>query len=231
MKRRWLIVPAALLLALAAAILIYASDYYHADEEALSALESTEEVTVTRTDYGWFFDGPSEDTCFIFYPGAKVEETAYAPLMQKIAESGVDAALVKMPLRMAILSQNKADAVMDGSYAHYYIGGHSLGGYAATNYAAAHESLDGVILLAAYPTKTIGLPVLSIYGSRDGVLSQEKYEAGKALTPMEEFIIDGGNHALFGNYGFQEGDSEGTIDADTQQFLTAEHITKWINAA
>ena len=110
-KHIWLL-PVCLVAVLAAAFFIYAMNYYHADETALAALSSDESVCVTKTDYGWFFDGPSETEAFIFYPGGKVEETAYAPLLHRLAGQGMDACLVKMPFRLAVLGIDKAEQVM-----------------------------------------------------------------------------------------------------------------------
>ena len=83
----------------------------------------------------------------MFYPGAKVEETAYAPLLRAIAEAGMDACLVKMPFRLAIFGVDRADRVMAAhDYERWYIGGHSLGGAMAARYAAGHASrLAGVV--------------------------------------------------------------------------------------
>lgn len=44
------------------------------------------EVTFIRE--GIYVDGPGEDTAMVFYPGAKVEYTAYLPLMYRLAEQG-----------------------------------------------------------------------------------------------------------------------------------------------
>ena len=53
------IVPLALLAAVILAFLIYAQSYYRADAEAFAALRSGGAVTVSQTDYGFYFDGPS----------------------------------------------------------------------------------------------------------------------------------------------------------------------------
>lgn len=86
-SRRWPI-PVLVIALLIAAFLIYTGRYYRAGDVARSMLESDETVLVTRTDYGWLFDGPSEGDALIFYPGAKVEETAYAPLLHAVTEEG-----------------------------------------------------------------------------------------------------------------------------------------------
>ena len=171
--RTVLIGLAALLAAGAAAFYIYTADYYRADESALRAPE-TGAVRLSQTDYGWFFDGPADAAALIFYPGALVEETAYAPLLCRLAENGLDVCLVKMPFHLAVLDADAADGVMARyDYARWYIGGHSLGGAMAANYAADH-ALDGVILLAAYPTRAVDEPMLLLYGEKDGVLDRDR---------------------------------------------------------
>ena len=211
----------------------YTENYYHADRTAVMMLRTDEYAAVTSSQTGLLFDGPGEEDLLIFYPGAKVQETAYAPLLRQIAEEGMDVFLVRMPARLAFFGSNKADEALQetADYANVYIGGHSLGGAMAANYAAEHaESLDGVILLAAYSTKPLpdSLPVLSVYGTEDGVLNRGNYEKNLANVPnLQEFVIEGGNHAQFGNYGEQRGDGEAAVIPETQQDRTAEAILEF----
>lgn len=222
-----LIGAAAVLLALVLAGWIYSADYYRAEDAALQALQ-TDTVLVQRTDYGWFFDGPAEDQALIFYPGAKVEESAYAPLLRSLAEGGLDVCLVKMLLHLAVLDMNAADGIRQQyGYRRWYIGGHSLGGAVAANYAAAHD-LDGVILLAAYPTKPVDEPMLLICGTEDAVVDREKLSASGTYGAVTEEEIEGGNHAGFGNYGPQRGDGEAAISPEQQQAIAREAIFRWI---
>lgn len=230
-RKHFWIIPILAIAVLMIAFLIYAEIYYQADQTALDALKSDAAVTVTETDYGWFFDGPSDSDALVFYPGGKVEETAYAPLLHSLADKGMDVCLVRMPFRLAVFGANKADGVMEQySYENWYIGGHSLGGAMAANYAADHsDQLKGLIMFAAYPTKELNnLQVLSIYGSEDGVLNREKYADGKTFFPEQtaEYVIEGGNHAQFGNYGEQSGDGTAAISAEKQQELTVDYIIK-----
>ena len=227
-RKKCLLAAALVLLLLAGAFWGYVGDYYPADETALLALAS-DAVTVEKTGYGWFFDGPSEESALIFYPGAKVEETAYAPLLHRLAEDGMDVCLVKMPFHLAIFHPNAADRVMEQyEYAHWYIGGHSLGGAMAANYAAAH-SLDGVILLASYPTKAVDEPMLILYGANDGVLNQNRVEAADSFGTVKEIVIEGGNHAYFSDYGPQRGDGAAAIAPEEQQQTAADAIEAWIS--
>ena len=211
----------------------YTENYYHADRTAVMMLRTDEYAAVTSSQTGLLFDGPGEEDLLIFYPGAKVQETAYAPLLRQIAEEGMDVFLVRMPARLAFFGSNKADEALQetADYANVYIGGHSLGGAMAANYAAEHaESLNGVILLAAYSTKPLpdSLPVLSVYGTEDGVLNRSNYEKNLANVPnLQECVIEGGNHAQFGSYGEQRGDGEASIDPGMQWNETAEAILEF----
>jgi len=133
-----------------------------------------------------------------------------------------------MPLHLAVLGMNKADRIIDrAAYEKWYIGGHSLGGAVAANYAASRD-LDGVILLAAYPTKDVDEAMLLLYGSEDSVVNRAKIEAAGQYGAAEERVIAGGNHAGFGNYGEQKGDGVATISTQEQQKETVEAILAWI---
>ena len=225
--RRW-IIPA-LLLAMILASFLYTADFYRADETALQALE-TEGIRVDRTDWGWYFDGPSETDALVFYPGAKVEETAYAPLLRALAEAGMDACLVKMPFRFAFFGINRAGAILPQyAYERRYVGGHSLGGAMAAEYAAKHPGdADGMILLGAYSAAEPPDDILEIviYGSEDGVLNRDLVAKGRTMAPARyvEHVIAGGNHAQFGSYGAQSGDGAASVTPEEQRAETVRVI-------
>ena len=239
-------VPAILILqifcALAAAY--YFHDYYHADQTALAALKGSGTVQVKhisgnhifdRGDY--LFDGPGDDRAMIFYPGAKVDEKAYAPLLLKIAENGTDCVLVSMPLHFALLDTGAADQIrQELDYPHWVLAGHSLGGVAASVNLADHAgdgTYSAMIYFASYPAKDLhklSIPALSVYGSRDMNLDaihkhEKDYPAGTTVK-----VIEGGNHAQFGSYGIQKGYQTAQISAEDQQNQAAAAVSQFLES-
>ena len=227
-----LICVAAGLTVIGAACAIFLNIHYKADRKAIAAFADSSASKVTKIDGGYFIDGKGEDTALVFYPGAKVDTDAYLPLMYQLADNCIDCFLLEMPFRMAIFNPNAADKVMGRyDYDTWLTAGHSMGGMIAASYAAAHESVDGVVLLAAYPTKQLPehTALLSVYGTNDKVLDRGAYEKSKKYFPADaaEVVIEGGNHAQFANYGKQSGDGEATISHDEQQAQTVSAIIEY----
>lgn len=212
------------LLAIFIVCAIYVNDYYRAEDTAIAAMTGKYNYTVEEYDGNIAFIPNEPIAGLIFYPGGKVEHTAYACLMAEFAKEGVLCVLVEMPFRLAVLDVNAADGIQDNfpQIDKWYIGGHSLGGAMAASYVSNHMSeSDGLLLLGAYSTADIsdsGLSVISIYGSEDKVLNMEKYEENRELLPSEftELVIDGGCHSYFGNYGHQDGDGEPSVSIEEQ---------------
>lgn len=228
------VVISAVLVVFFGALFLYTNDYYRS-EVSIEDFAKNETCTVEEFSDGIFVDGSGTEEAVIFYPGAKVEYTAYLPLCVKMAEQGVDCFLVEMPFHLAIFGMNKADKIMDEySYENWYLAGHSLGGAMAANYVAENvEDFAGLIMLAAYPTKALvseDLKVLSVYGNKDEVLNEEKMDAGTQFVPEHytEIGLGGANHAGFGNYGPQEGDGEATMEREKQQEMTVHYIIRMI---
>lgn len=228
-----IVVCSLLLLVVIGSIVFFSFCYHAVDVEEFLASNNT--VTVNENDGIYYFDGPGEDTALIFYPGSNVEATAYAPLMHSLSENGIDCFLVTMPFNFAIFGQNKAAAILDNySYEHFYIGGHSLGGYVASAFAHDNEeSLDGIIFLAAYATDDFSnsdLKILSIYGSLDTVLNMNNVISGRNLMPetYSEAVITGGNHSQMGSYGHQLKDTEATITPEEQVSSVTEIILNFV---
>lgn len=203
---------------LAGAFFAYVSDYYRADELALEVMAQGENISVQGNLTVLSPSYPTA-TALIFYPGAKVEAEAYLPLLDRIRQDGICCILVEMPFRMAIFDWDAAAEVIPQfpDIQHWYIGGHSMGGAMASQFASRNpDQVEGLILMGAYiygdyPPEN----ALTIYGS----LNQSVED--KIDYTQNVYEIQGGNHAQFGNYGPQKGDLPATITAEEQQEQTA----------
>lgn len=236
-KRKIFIITMSAVLALAliaGACAIYLGDFYRADNEAIGAFLPQGTAWEEEPDGTIIFESEGATKGLIFYPGGKVEHTAYIPLMQACAENGILCVLVEMPFNLAVLDINAADGIQKKypEIEDWYIGGHSLGGSMAASYLAGHsEEYEGLILLGSYSTADLSdtdIAVLSVFGSEDRVMNREKYKENKSNLPSNftEYVIDGGCHAYFGMYGAQDGDGTPTVTNEEQIRLTVENIVK-----
>lgn len=209
----------------------YINDYYKADDVAQWTVSNPPEDVEIREVEGERIEFIPEQVKagMIFYPGGKVEYSSYAPLCEKIASRGILVVLFHEPFNLAILDIDAADGIKEEfpDVEHWFVGGHSLGGAIASSYFAENEDqYEGLILLAAYSMEDISktdAAVLSIYGSEDKVMDMEKYRDALNKLPIgyQEYVIDGGCHSYFGNYGIQDGDGEPSITEEEQQERTA----------
>ncbi|HSO72959.1 MAG TPA: alpha/beta hydrolase, partial [Thermodesulfobacteriota bacterium] len=114
--------------------------------DALAALESDSKVTVTQTgDYVAFMPtGTAPTRAFVFYPGGRVDYRAYAAPLHQLAEQGYLAILLPVRLNLAFFDINAADRAIPDfpEIQDWAVGGHSLGGVAASMYAAKNEDLE-----------------------------------------------------------------------------------------
>lgn len=161
----------------------------------------------------------------IYYPGGLVEPEAYAVTAQGIADAGYLVVIPKMPLNLAFTGINRADKIQAAfpEITSWVMGGHSLGGAMAAEYAKNNtESLDGLIMFASYPANNeefvnFPIPILTIIGSADpGAPSQLAFSEA-IRNYASRYIIEGGNHRQYADYSYQKDDGIATISADVQQ--------------
>jgi len=212
------------------------------DDEALAAMESDELVSVQ--DNGNFIvftpTAGTPITGYILYPGGHVDYRSYAPVAREIASRGYLVSVVEMPLSLAVFGVDRADDVIAAypDIRYWVLGGHSLGGSMASSYAKNNPgTVQGLVLWASYPADSddlsrTELKGLSTYGSHDRVLGMDQFNATLPLLPPGTIIqvIQGGNHAQFGNYGPQPGDGIATISAADQQIQAADLTVRILRA-
>ncbi|WP_054677033.1 alpha/beta hydrolase [Lacticaseibacillus sharpeae] len=200
---------------------------------APTAPAAAAQQTATTSRGSLYFGNQHARTTVVMYPGAFVDPGAYSIWAKQVAAAGYRVAIVSFPYDLAVFGMNKADTVLTSNQ-HYVIGGHSLGGVMASRYAAKHKhNLEGVFFLASYPDakgKITNTPVLSLTGSRDGVLNWSAYKQAKADLPKTTTYrqLQGGNHAGFGAYGKQKGDKNATVSDATQQKWVARQLIRWL---
>ena len=133
------------LVGLVGGFLWYASDYYPAQDVALAVLAQDGDSITVQDNLTILSTQAPSDTALIFYPGAKVEATAYLPLLDQIRQLGVTCILVDMPFRMAIFAPNAAQGVMEQfpDIQHWYLAGHSMGGAMASQFAENVVEIPG----------------------------------------------------------------------------------------
>lgn len=211
---------------------IYCATYEHADEYASECIKSDESVEVIKNGKDYIFK-PNATTGkgLIFYPGGKVETKAYAPLMKSLAKNGIYCVLPHMSCNLAFFSKNAAKNYIKANPSiSFYVGGHSLGGVAASSFSKKNtDRIKGLVMLASYSTDDLSgtdLKTISITATNDEVLNWKSYEKYKSNLPnVYEYSIEGGIHSYFGSYGIQKGDGTPTITVQEQTSLVAEVIS------
>ena len=161
----------------------------------------------------------------IYYPGGLVDPEAYAGTAQGLADEGYLVVIPKMPLNLAFMGTNRADDIRAEfpQIEEWVIGGHSLGGAMAAEYAKNNvDEVDGLIMYASYPANSedfvdFPLPILTVIGSADPGAPNQTAFYEVIRDSAERFIIDGGNHRQYADYSFQKNDGIATISSEEQQ--------------
>lgn len=242
-KKRIILIISVIVFILLIGVIKYLTFSLPADEEALLAMNSSSEVKVDQIGTTIVFT-PTKTlptTGYIYYPGGQVEPESFAYAASEIAKSGIMVVIQKMPFHLAMFGKDRAFQIIDTyqSIEQWYIGGFSLGGVSACMAASKQpEQFNGVILYASYTTKgyaltELGLQVLSLSGSNDGLATKYKIEMAKPYLPKDTIYleIEGGNHtqmAIYGGGNLQKGDNEAGISRMEQQKILIEKTTDFI---
>lgn len=233
LSRRYMILAVVATL-LVSTVVFYQSAIYRATDEARVVAQSGE----VYASYTYYEPASDLKAQIAFYPGGLVESDAYAPLAHQLTLQGFGVYILDLPLLLAIFQTDAAKQLLGQliDTVPFYVSGHSLGGVAASTFASHYvNNVDGVILLAAYPIddlSTQSIPVLSIRAEFDEVLNLADYNEALPYLPTDTFyyVIEGGNHGQFGDYGPQTGDGIATIRPDQQWLETAQVIADWHNS-
>ncbi|MBK6791806.1 MAG: hypothetical protein IPG80_04540 [Anaerolineales bacterium] len=186
------------LLVFASVFVVWASDALAADETAVQALNSTSQVFVSAEN-GWVVFHPAETRA---RNGLYLLPWRQGGLSRLCTRLGVDRGTEDIlwwsrpcPLNLAFFDINAA-ARIQAAYPevkNWFVGGHSLGGVAASSYAASHADIPGVVFWASYPADDSLLrwvPRRYPFMAQMTDLPQvTKLQASKALLPADTQFV------------------------------------------
>ena len=235
LKKKILITSSAFLAVALIVILVFLQQIYRAESDQLAQFyqQNADRLIVTEYSNYWQISPKhidcaqescvrSRETGIIYYPGALVESQAYFYKQDFLANDELrksNVFITKPPLYLAIFGINQATEIIANNpdIKRWVIGGHSLGGAMACEYAKNHtDRISTLVLIGAYCSSDISdtsLTVSTIHGSEDGILNMEKFTANAGLLPSTatNFTIAGMNHAQAGDYGEQKGDNPAIV--------------------
>lgn len=231
----WVIAVVVLVLVVA---LVWTQQVMAGDRDAALNAWTNDDITITDTQTGIIMEPISgaDATGLVFVPGAKVDPYAYLDKLSGIAANGTTVVITKPTLNIAFADVRPLDAFTADAPGidAWFVGGHSLGGVKACQYAADNE-VAGLVLFGSYCANDLSgtdIPVLSFVASNDGLSTPQKIEDAAGLLPADTVtvVLDGANHADFGDYGVQPGDGESVVDdADVRQVIT-DTFQDWIDS-
>lgn len=212
---------------------------YPAEQEYLDMVYSNENILVTELD-GWYAVEPANANAnanskeaMIFYPGGLVSADAYLYMLSQIAEeTNQNVYVAKFPLSLGVLEINAAADIIEAypDVEVWNISGHSLGGSMACRFVLDSEvDFENLILMASYCDKSIAdkdVDVLTLYGTLNNGISEDRIIEFEENLPSNatSVLIQGMNHAQFGNYGPQRGDNVAEIEDDEATDIVVDEV-------
>lgn len=209
----------------------YTANPHTPSSQMIIAVKDLKSLEIENHDNHLSFVPDAPTANIVLVPGGLVEASAYSYLAGILATKGYQTTIVKPFRNLAILSSQQPMQYLKPNLPNVLLG-HSLGGTVAAMNAQASNEIDALILLASYTTTQVDVPTLSIIASLDTVLDSDAYNHAKQnyTDGFHEYVIDGGNHAQFGWYGVQQGDSEATILVEHQHQAVANEIYRYLSS-
>lgn len=242
LRRRITVIGLAALASLGLAIvgfLIWANVLFLADREVVLEALDNPEVSISIVDEGVLIEPTAASepaTGLVFVPGAKVEPIAYAGVLSEVVSaSGITVLITEPTLNLALFDQRPLDAFTSAApeVTQWAVGGHSLGGVRACFLAETPEVV-ALVLFGSFCANDLSgseLAVLSLEGSNDQLTTQQQIEDALDLLPDDtvRVLMDGANHASFGDYGAQPGDGPLDTDRETVRATIAEEVATLVS--
>lgn len=205
------------------------------DRDAALEVWRDDAITITDTETAVVLEPRDAEATrgLVFVPGAKVDPYAYLYKLSGIVEDGVTVVITKPTLNLALADLRPLEAFTDAApnIDRWFVGGHSLGGVKACQYATDPD-VAGLVLFGSYCAVDLsasGIPVLSFVAENDGLSTPDTVADAAGSLPDDAITVDipGANHADFGDYGVQPGDGESTADDSEVRQLIADEFRVW----
>ena len=228
------------------AFLVWANILFQGEREPSLAAWRSNAVEISGADDGsWVLEPTSgaTDVGLVFVPGAKVHPSAYLFKLSGIVEAtGMTVVITHPTLNLAFFDTRPLSTFTDHveGVDRWFVGGHSLGGVRACQLAgqgltdaAADPHVAGVVLFGSYCANDLSdadLAVLSFVGTEDGLSTPETVAEAAPQLPDDTVtvLLEGANHASFGDYGPQPGDGVATIGSDEVRELIAAATAEFV---
>jgi hypothetical protein len=214
----WLWIGVALVIA-GLALLTYGSMPSAAEAGPLASVQADTGIYYSETGDAVVMTPASGATSvgLVFLAGEHIDASAYAYTLSGLVDDGITVVIARPMLSLAILEFRPLTTFtgLAPGISTWYVGGHSVGGVRACQYAKDDYTVGGLILFGsscALDLSHSSIPVLSIGGSRDGLSTPAGIRAAAHLLPDTTTFVEiaGADHASFGSYGRQAGDNTAT---------------------
>ena len=217
---------------------------FEVTERADQAMLNTPGISVIEKDSGVIDfvprssggDEQSMDVGIIIYPGEKIEPKSYANIARKLAQNGYPVSILKLRLNQPDLSFGKGTSLIESKkdIKRWYILAHANGANIAYKDALKIKNISGFVFMGAIPEgndlNLVNMPVLSIWGTNDGLLDFSKTNEIKKRLPQsaDYYMLEGGNSTNFADIELVSGDEEAVVSPSDQQTKTVRQILKFI---
>ena len=173
----------------------------------------------------------------IIYPSSGIEPAGYVGLSRKISAKGYKVIVIKQFMNYPFFSINKVDRIIKDNKKidKWYLLAHHTSGEVSVRAASNNKKISGVVFLGTYPSgddlKLINKPVMTIWGTKDGILDLTKFQVYKNNLPSNADFkkIIGANNSGFADVNMITGDKKARIENSIQQEITAKSIDLFIN--
>jgi pimeloyl-ACP methyl ester carboxylesterase len=154
----------------------------------------------------------------LIFHGALIKPRSYAGTAAYFARRGYTVFIPAGAARLSIRAVDSAAARLPAfGLAHWFLIGHSMGGFASLDLVARHQPPVRAVGLwaTAMPADFSGLdlPMLLLWGDRDGLMPAARLAEARVRLPAGTRVetVAGGNHQDFAMYTHQFFDQPGAL--------------------